>query len=246
MKCFRRELSRLYELKDCIANPTAPEAYFQNFDENVADLHIRHGYLRWEWALQGLDAHAWKQLKTEIVPRLTQRDEDRGWQALFDTLGEARGYAYLKLIGCTNIRFIPRAKEPTPDLEATIDSARLLCEVKTINPSAEEIEARRNPLTVRSLPIDLTPHFLRKLGGKIAEARSQLLSHDPQSEAKHVVYVNINFDDFFAECKESYFRQIDEYLSNEPISDVRLIICNDHTPFYKPLQMRYAEVDNVD
>jgi hypothetical protein len=245
MSRFQWELPRLHELKDCIPNPEAPDAYFQNFEENLADSHIREVYLRWEWALQVLDAEAWKQLKTEIVPRLTQRTKGRGWQPLFDTLGEARGYAYLKAIGCTVVRFIPRSTGPTPDLEGTIASDRLLCEVKTINASAAEIEARTNLPRVRSLPIDLPTQFFIKLSTKIEEAKSQLLCHDPHTEAKHLVYLNINFDDLFAECKERYFRQIDEHLSDKPISGVRLIICNDYTLFYKPLQMRHAEVDNV-
>ena len=81
---------------------------------------------------------------------------------------------------------------------------------------------------------------------KIEEAKSQLLAHDPHSKAKHLGYVKINVNDLVAEYKERHFRQIDEHLSDQPISGVRLIICNDHTLFYKPLQMRFAEVDNVD
>jgi len=246
MKRFHREFPRFYELKDCIANPGTPDAYFQNFDANLEKSWIREVYLRWEWALQALDVDAWKQLKADVVPRLTRRDHGRGWQALFDTLGEARGYGYLKSIGCTVIRFIPRSTQPTPDIEGICRSGRLLCEVKTINPCSREIQARTNPPTARSFPIDLTLPFLMKLRAKIEEAKRQLLIHDPQSKAEHLVYLNINFDDLFAECKERYFRQIDDDLSNRPISGVRLILCNDHTLFYKRLQMRHAEVDNVD
>ena len=113
MRRFRQEFPRLYELKDCIANPKAPKAYFQNLDENLADHQIREVYLRWERILKELDHEAWKKLKTDVLPRLTQRDRNREWQALFDTLGEARGYAYLEKIGCSAVRFVPRSSVGT-------------------------------------------------------------------------------------------------------------------------------------
>lgn len=57
---FRSELPRLYELRDCLADPTAPDAYFQNFEETVtSSAHIRAIYLRWETTLGGLDQPAW-------------------------------------------------------------------------------------------------------------------------------------------------------------------------------------------
>jgi hypothetical protein len=248
MRCFRPELPLLYELKDCITDPASPDAYFQHFDKNVSSsTHVLELYQRWEWALQALDGESWEQLKTEIIPRLIQRDKARGWQQLFDTMGEARAYRYLRAIGCTGVRFIPRSrKKRTPDLEGTLPSVHLLCEVKTINPSNQEIEIRTNPPTVRSLPIQLTDQFLKKLSSTIDGAKNQLQSHDPERKARHLIYLNINFDDFFAECKEQYFSEIDGYLSNAPVAAVEIIICNDHTAYYKRLQMIHAKVDNID
>jgi hypothetical protein len=72
-----------------------------------------------------------------------------------------------------------------------------------------------------------------------------MLAYDPHGAAVHLVYLNVLFDDFLAERKEAYIQQIDEYLANAPVSGIRLVICNDHTAFYKPLQMRSADVDNV-
>ncbi|MGA2569079.1 MAG: hypothetical protein ABSF23_01045 [Terracidiphilus sp.] len=246
MKSFRAEYPRLYGLKDCIADPTSPDAYFQNFDETLLNsTHVREVYSRLERTLQELDASAWAHLKEEIVPYLGNRDSGRGWQQLFDILNEARAYRYLKSIGCTAVRFIPRARKPTPDLEGTRFGDRFFCEVKTINISDDEVAARTSPPTVRSLPMKLAPQFLGKLSATVSVAKQQLLAHDPSREAKHLVYLNIVFDDFLAECKEAYFQQIDGYLASAPDSDVRLIICNDYTAFYKPLQMRHADVDNV-
>jgi hypothetical protein len=59
------------------------------------------------------------------------------------------------------------------------------------------------------------------------------------------VYLNVCFDDFLAELKKAYFKQIDDDLGKTPVIGVRLVICNDHTPFYKPLEMRFADVDNI-
>jgi hypothetical protein len=71
------------------------------------------------------------------------------------------------------------------------------------------------------------------------------LAFDNDRAAVHFVYLYICFDDFLAECKEAYFNQIDNDLTETQVTDIRLVICNDHTPFYKPLQMRFADVDNV-
>ncbi len=58
-RMFRTQLPRIYELRDLTADPTSPDAYFQNFDEYVQDsLHVRQIYARWEKDLQGLDHDA--------------------------------------------------------------------------------------------------------------------------------------------------------------------------------------------
>jgi hypothetical protein len=244
---FRAELPRLYELRDCIDDPASPDAYFQNFDQKLADSeHIRDIYLRWERLLEGLDAKAWEHLKKEAAPRLTQRDKKgRGWQQLFDILNEARAYNYLKSIGCTGVHFVPRSRERSPDLEADLASDRVICEVKSINISDEEIAARIGPPKVRSGQIYVGPGFLKKLRATVETAKLQMLAYDPAGAAVHVVYLNVVFDDFLAERKEAYFQQIDEYLVTAPVLGIRLVICNDHTAFYKPLQMRSADVDNA-
>ena len=245
---FRAELPLLYELRDCIAAPESPDAYFQDFDQNLAkSSHIKETYLRREREMQGLDAEAWAHLKKEAVPRLTKRDKrGRGWQQLFDILNEARAYNYLESIGCTHVRFIPRSSERTPDLEGVLASDRIICEVKTINISDEEVTARTGPAKVRSLPINVTPGFLKKLRATVEAATQQMVAYDPYDRHVHMVYLNVHFDEFFAERKDAYFQQMDEYLAKAPVAGIRLVICNDHTAFYRPLQMRSAAVDNAD
>lgn len=244
---FRAEFPRLYELKDSVKDPKSPNAYFQDFDEKLANsVHVREVYLRTERALQELETVAWEHLKNEAIPYLERRDKKRvGWEQLFAVLNEARAYKYLKSIGCTDLRFIPRSNKPTPDLEGALALDRVLCEVKTINPSDEEIAARTCSPRARSLPVDLRLGFLSKLRLTIDQARQQLSAYDPCGTAIHFVYLNISFDEFFAERKDGYFQKIDACSVGAPLSGIRLVICNDYTAFYRPLQMLYATVDNV-
>jgi hypothetical protein len=244
---FRTELPRLYDLKDCIRDPNSFDAYFLDFENRlVGSAHVKDVYVQLENTLQGLDAQAWEHLKSESRSLLTARHHGgRGWQQLFDILSEARAYNYLKSRAATNLRFIPRARERTPDLECFFSLDRVLCEVKSINISDDEVAYRINPVRARSLASTVSPEFLKKLRQTIENAQKQLLAFDPTRSAKHIVYLNVVFDDFLAECKEAYFRQIDRDLAESAKSDTTLVICNDHTAFYKPLRMQFAEVDNL-
>jgi hypothetical protein len=122
---------------------------------------------------------------------------------------------------------------------------RVLCEVKTINISNEEVDFRTGRKKVRSGQITLPAEFLKKLRATVECAKQQLLTFDRGRSAVHFVYLNIRFDDFLGECKEAYFKQIDDDLARAPVTDIGLVICNDHTAFYKPLQMCFADVDNL-
>ena len=246
-RALRREFARLYELKDSVRGPTPTNAYFRGFTGHLArSAHIRDFYLRYERSLQGLDDQAREHLKQEALPRLTARDKrGRGWQQLFDLLNEARAYNYLKSLGATNLHFIPRSSGKTPDLEGTLARNRLLCEVKTFNISEEEVAFRSGRKKVRSGQITLPAEFLKKLRTTVDAAKQQLLAFDPARGSTHYVYLNLGFDDILGEFKESYFRQIDNDLARTPVTDVRLVLCNDYTAFYKPLYMRCADVDNM-
>jgi hypothetical protein len=176
---FRDRLPRLYELRDLIADRTSPDAYFNDdFETLLQDDLAMAAFVRWEQKLQHLDAHAWKALKDEASQYLTRRDPRRGHHQLFDILGQAEGYQHLRNIGCSNVRFIPRSDKEglrTPDLEGFIDSQRVLCEVKTINISDDEVRARREH-TPRAIESRLDEGFYRKLRFDVTEARDQLHS----------------------------------------------------------------------
>ena len=88
-------------------------------------------------------AAAWVSLKSKACTYLNRNRKARGWQQLFNALGEACAYNYLwKYEGFSAVRFIPESNDRTPDLEGVRDHERVLCEVKTINISDDEVGAR--------------------------------------------------------------------------------------------------------
>jgi len=249
---FRAQMPRLYELSDLIGDLRSPNAYFQEFENNLQrSPRAREVYLRWEHDLR-LDDTGWEFLKSEASPYLTRRDPLRGWEQLFNILNQARAYNYLRKVGCSDVRFIPRSRQPSPDLEAALNSTRVLCEVKTINPSKKELSARqrdrRKPPVARSCQIQLDAEFFQKLHCVVTQARSQLDAYGSASEVRSInyVYINICFDELADDCKERYYRQIDQYFSTNPISGINLVFHNDRTFISRPLSMTNATVVNED
>ena len=142
---YRRELPRIYELRDLLPNPPPPGAYLRNLDELLAEIPQKLRQFRHlERDLQGLDTAAWNFLKSELEPLLTAQDAKRGWQPVWDRLNQAKAYNHLKDAGYHSIEFVPPSTVGglrTPDLRAELNTTSALCEVKTINIS--EIEAER-------------------------------------------------------------------------------------------------------
>jgi hypothetical protein len=246
---LRVQLPRLRELRALITDHGSANAYFQNFDNHVRDSrHVREIYGRWEIALQGLDDDAWAFLKCEAAPYLTHKDRrGRGWEQLFGILNQAHAYNYLRAIGVAAVRYVPRAKRrslKTPDLEGALGSRRILCEVKTMNISEDEIRAR-GEFMVREAKTRLDDAFLRKLDSTIAEAKLQICAYDDDGTAQHYIFISPNFDDFLGEYKEEYFRQLDAHLSACPMAATNIVFFNDHTPFFKTLSMKAATVVNA-
>jgi hypothetical protein len=242
---FRNQFQRLYELRDLVEDPTSSNAYFQNFDELLeSSEHVRSVYARWEHVLQVLNADAWEMLKIEAAPHvLSSEPKYRGWQALFDCLNEANAYRYLVKIGCSRVAFIPRTTKQTPDLEGWLEGQQILCEVKTINISDEEVHARCSSV-VTSIAIRLEPGFFNKLSADISKASLQLAEYDSEKRARHLIYISPHFDDFLAQCKETYFEQIDAFVAERQFTGVELVFHNAHTPFHMPIRMNAAVVDN--
>jgi hypothetical protein len=231
---YRNELPRVYELQDLIENPRPPDAYFRDFDKSLGDYpQKRRRFRDIESELQGLDPAAWAFLKAEAASLLTARDVKRGWEALFNILNQAKAYNYLKRLGCANIAFIPvsRAKgRQTPDLEASLDSVKVLCEVKTINISEIEAE-RRHSGGVGTSTDRLEQGFFNKLTSDLSRAKGQMLAYGADSTTRKIAYVVVNFDDSLGEYADRYQVQIDQYVAGNPVPGLEVVL-DIKPPFY--------------
>ena len=160
----RNELPRVYELRDLVADPTKPDAYFSDFNASLQQHPEKKAiWLAREREFQRLDPASWRYLKEEAFPYLAKRDPGRGWEQFVAVLNQARAHIYLVDTGCTAVHFVPRGSQSgaqTPDVEGRHGKDRALCEVKTINPSDVEI-ARREAGEVRSTATSLDCGFFR-------------------------------------------------------------------------------------
>ena len=176
-----------------------------------------------------LDAESWRDLKARLLPLLTVRDEKRGWRDLFDTLNETKGYAYLKSLGCADVTFIKRQNKKTPDLGATLDGGRVLCEVKTINISQAEADRRdrvhRGEIRVFHVPVHVTPQFLQKVTSTLESAVRQLDHEDPERTARRIVFTVLNFDDSVCDYQAEYIGDIDAHLLANRVTSADLVFC---------------------
>lgn len=252
---FRKELPRLYELRDQIKEPDSPNAYFRDFDNTLKKTHTKGEYVNLEKELQGLDPVAWEFLRDEASQYLIKDSETkRGWEQLFNKLqSQARAYNYLKRIGCTDVQFIPCSRNrgmKTPDLKGMMDLGKVLCEVKTINMSDDEMDAReevraRGYGNAGSPEIQLEDGFFKKLEADITDAKKQLESYEPDSKARRMVFIVPNFDDFFCEYKDRYFRQIDHYFSENPAPPgIEIVLYNQKTAAHKSISMNHVTIVN--
>jgi hypothetical protein len=209
---FRERLPRFFELRELVQDPSHPDAYFQDLEERFGNQACFETYAAWEKELDELDPQAWAFLKTKAENYLLRQDH-RGYQQLFDALGEAVAYNYLrKSEGCPDVSFIPESKKPTPDLKGVRDRKPILCEVKTINVSDDELGARLKAFVVRDSGNQLKEGFFRKLDSDISKAKSQLLNYDPAGEARHLIYCNICFDDWSKIYDDERLQQIEQHL----------------------------------
>jgi hypothetical protein len=223
---YRKEIPRVYELRDMAQTPPSPGGYFSDFDNKLQESAVRLKHFRdIEAELQGLDASAWSYLKEQLAPLLAVRIEKRGWQALFDKLNEAKGYNHLVSIGCTNVEFIPVSSvngQRTPDLQGALAGARVLCEVKTINMS--EVEAiRRTSGEVGGITLQLPDGFFRKLTSDIETAKSQMAAYDANNTMRKIVYIIVNFDDRLHEYRDDHSAQIDSFIAANPTPKIEIV-----------------------
>ncbi|HKR44539.1 MAG TPA: hypothetical protein VJU59_33525 [Paraburkholderia sp.] len=237
-------MPRVFELRDLIEQPLTPRAYFQDFETVLDDRLARAIWLAREREFQRLDAESWEALKSEARPYLTLHNPNgRGWQQLIDVLNQARAHNYLTELGCSDVRFVPRGKRETADLEGLLDTRVVLCEVKTLNISEDEAN-RRNTGQGGYTSNTLSQQFLKKLKSTLGKAKSQMAASNVCGNAVCIAFVIVNFDDLFAEYKVDYYRQIDQSLGSEPVQGVDIVFYNQRTAFHADVSMRNALVVN--
>jgi hypothetical protein len=217
---------RILELREASIALNSPSAYFRADDDKFTNPMKVERFAEIDRELAMLPDVAWKQIKTDLVNRIAVRGPTRDWQPLFDTFNEVRAYNYLQSMGCEDVRFIPRAKAKklrTPDLGAAHNGTSLLCEVKTINISDDELH-RRATHGVGTVTESVDEKLLAKLSRDITAAKNQMDAYDPA--ARKVVYVVFNFDDWVGDCAEEHLAQIEDFLHTlragvDVVSDVR-------------------------
>ncbi len=248
---LRDALPRIFELKDMVADPCHPDSYFQNFEQSLNENpRQKEAFQKLERQLAVLDTDAWRDLKERAVVHLQTRDAGRGWQALFDILSEANGFAYLQSIGSTGVRFIARTRSKTPDLEGLRDGGTVLCEVKTINVSQDEADTRQRIRQGAIVSADVSTRvgdgLLRKLRSNLEDAIEQLDAQDPQRKARRIVFTVVHFDDWVGDYQCEYFEQIDEYLLANPVPEAELVFCPASNLFRRTFTMKSATVFELD
>jgi hypothetical protein len=78
----------------------------------------------------------------------------------------------------------------------------------------------------------------------LRKAKEQMESYDSSSNVRRIVYIITNFDDLFAEYKERYYQNIDQYLADNPTDGIEIAFHNQKTCFHKLITMKYATVFN--
>jgi hypothetical protein len=202
---------RILELREASIALNSASAYFRADDDKFTNPMKLKRFAEIDRNLAMLPENAWKQIKVGLIKRIAERDPARGWQPLFDTFNEVRAYNYLQNMGCEDIRFIPRAKAKnlrTPDLGAVLNGTSILCEVKTINTSDEELHRRATGGAGSSSNV-VDEKLLEKLSRDITATKNQMDAYKP--DARKLAYVVINFDDWVGDCAEEHLAQIEDF-----------------------------------
>jgi hypothetical protein len=225
----RDKLRRIGEIRDGLTNPGSPNTYSLNFEDpngvGLVELK-RKQFADIEEDLSGLDSAAWKHLKPQVTHLFGTKDPIRGWQAAFDRLNEAKAYNHLLRLGVTDLKFIPQSTisgKKTPDLHGRLGQVRVLCEVKTINPSDNEAVVRHRGI-VRDIQHRLPNAFFEKLAATLKAAGLQMASDCPtDTDIRRIVYVILNFDDSLHEYVEDYLEQLRSFVVAAPLPKAEIV-----------------------
>ena len=237
---YHRHLTRVSEIRDCLPPKDISGSFFENFEQSLAENPIKRKIFQHiENDLDALDMTAWMHFRKQVAHLFQRKDAKRGWQAAFDKLNEAKAYSYLAKIGCTDLAFIPESgikSRKTPDLQGKLGARPILCEVKTINISENEVTSRRSAINgdyvASNISMSLTREFMSKLFKTLTTANLQIESHCTDDITCRFVYVTLNFDDLLNEYVDDYLAQIDCFLTTKKEFPTIQLILNSKPAFY--------------
>jgi hypothetical protein len=108
------------------------------------------------------------------------------------------------------------------DLKGRLGTESVLCEVKTINPSDDEVNAR-SQMTARSVQGDLPQEFFNKLTSTLKTASTQMDAYCQNAASRKFIYVILNFDDNFQEYVERYMMQLRDFCATADLPCVEIV-----------------------
>jgi hypothetical protein len=224
----RNYFPRLFELSSLLPEPVPAGLALPALNHTLLEPGKREYFEKREVDLEGLDEGAWAVIKEKLKrwPK-ARTHEQRTMEPLYEILNEAKGYNYLKRMGCLNIRFISvstRPNEKTPDLAAEHRGQPVLCDVKTINRSYNEVERARTG-GVATSPERVPDELVAKIRRTAESALAQIVSYDPSSTTEKIVFVVVNYDE--PEYITMYQGQIKHEFSTNPVNGIQVII-TDH------------------
>lgn len=167
-------------------------------------------------ALDSLDDDSWGYLRNKAAEYFRQDTRRRGKQPFFNILNEVLAYQYLQLQGFS-VSLLKAAHESgggfvgkRPDISFTDGAQNFFCEVKTVNSSEEDLDRNKvKEIFSGNVYSELSLGFLNKLTSNIETSIKQL----PQENARNLVYVIINFDDWVGLHYDRYQEQIKQHLA---------------------------------
>ena len=71
-----------------------------------------------------------------------------------------------------------------------------------------------------------------------------MASYNSSTGVRHIAFVVVNFDDSIGEYKTNYYKEIDRYLANIPVTEIEVVFFNQRTCFHSDVHMKNATVVN--
>lgn len=209
-------------------NPTKEgEAFFQFRSAIGSEPIIKKVFADIGRRLNDIDEEQWKLLLPKIVEKYKKKEKNRGWQQAYNVLQEGIAYSFLKRDGYSEIKFLPRQSQSTPDLVAKRGTAEVTIEVKSINKSESQIVAEQD-ISVQSLGLPLGEKFFAKLQSTLFKASKQLAF---QKSDEKVIFLFVEFDDISNQYILNYLCQIRSWLRTHiMLADKYYIHC--HPAYY--------------